>query len=119
MQGERVVEGTYQHHHCLIEVVTNHFGLLALCVALWSFCSKFLKLFRLYVPCPCKGVSGFVDDSPYLHKLPLDISMRNIPSIWVLVRTRHPFSSNCYEEQEGIFNLLGIGFEFGFLEIER
>ncbi|OWM82890.1 hypothetical protein CDL15_Pgr005290 [Punica granatum] len=73
--------------------------------ALWFFWSKFLNLFGLYVPCPCRGVPGFVDSRLCWHKLLVEIPMRNILAVQVLVRSRLPFSSIWYEEQGCGFNL--------------
>lgn len=77
-----------------------------LCVsALGFFLSKFLNLFGLFIPCPCRGVLGFVDSRLCLHKLLVEIPLRNIIAVQVLIKSRFPLGPIYYEEQEGSLTL--------------
>ncbi|XP_028808531.1 probable myosin-binding protein 6 isoform X2 [Neltuma alba] len=72
-----------------IDLVLAYFLLCGSAVAF--FASKFLMLFGLYLPCPCKGVLGYKNGDFCLHKVLYDWPLRKICSIQVMAVKRFPY----------------------------
>ncbi|KAI4356413.1 hypothetical protein L6164_000438 [Bauhinia variegata] len=53
--------------------------------------SKFLRIFGLYLPCPCKGVFGYKNNDLCMHKVLSEWPSRKICSVQVLAVKGFPF----------------------------
>lgn len=63
-----------------------------LCVsAFMFFASKLLRIFWVYLPCPCNGVFGYRNRDLCLHKLLIDRPVGTIGDVHKLVKSRFPF----------------------------
>ncbi|KAI9108133.1 hypothetical protein K1719_021006 [Acacia pycnantha] len=59
--------------------------------AIAFFASKFLMVFGLYLPCPCKGVLGYKNDDFCLHKVLYDWPLGKICSVQVMAVKSFPY----------------------------
>lgn len=84
------------------------------------FVSKLLKMFWVYLPCPCNGFFGYRNCDLCLHKLLNDWPVAKIYAVQKLVKSRFPFDIR-FKDQTCNLNqrLIGdVNSKNGVLELE-
>ncbi|CAL8177982.1 unnamed protein product [Prunus armeniaca] len=77
-----------------------------LCVSTFVFfASKFLKIFWVYLPCPCNGFLGYRNRDLCLHKLLIDGPVARIRVVQELVKSKFPFDVVWSKDQRSNLNL--------------
>ncbi|KAK9944818.1 hypothetical protein M0R45_010367 [Rubus argutus] len=92
-----------------------------LCISAFVFfVSKLLKMFWVYLPCPCNGFFGYRNCDFCLHKLLIDWPVAKIYAVQKLVKSRFPFDIR-FKDQTCNMNqklIRDVNSKNGVLELE-